>query len=226
MREIILDTETTGLSPTQGHRIVEIGCLELLHQRPTGRTFHTYINPQRDVPAKSTEITGLTEEFLRPHPIFTQIVDDFLAFIGDDVLVIHNAAFDMAFLNAELEWAKKPILPMTRAKDTLLMARKKFPGSPASLDALCKRFAIDLSKRDKHGALLDAELLCHVYIELLGGRQKTLGFDAVVAAASVAISVARHKVNFPQRQFTVPTEEEALHRAFVETLPNALWKSN
>ncbi len=225
MREIILDTETTGLSPTQGHRIVEIGCLELLHQRPTGRTFHTYINPQRDVPAKSTEITGLTEEFLKPFPIFTQIVDDFLAFIGDDVLVIHNAAFDMAFLNAELEWAKKPTLPMTRAKDTLLMARKKFPGSPASLDALCKRFAIDLSKRDKHGALLDAELLCHVYIELLGGRQKTLGFDAAAAVAPVVISVAPHAVNFPRRQFSVSAEEEALHRAFVETLPNALWKA-
>ena len=224
MREIILDTETTGLSPTQGHRIVEIGCLELLHQRPTGRTFHTYINPQRDVPARSTEITGLTEEFLKPFPIFTQIVDDFLAFIGDDTLVIHNAAFDMAFLNAELEWAKKSRLPMTRAKDTLLMARKKFPGSPASLDALCKRFEIDLSKRDKHGALLDAELLCHVYIELLGGRQRTLGFDSVVVESSVRVAAPTAAVTFPHRLFSLSSAEEESHRAFVDTLPNALWK--
>lgn len=226
MREIILDTETTGLSPAQGHRVIEIGCLELLHQRPTGRTFHTYINPQRDVPAKSTEITGLTAEFLKPFPIFTQIVDDFLAFIGDDTLVIHNATFDMAFLNAELSWAKKSILPMTRAKDTLLMARKKFPGSPASLDALCKRFEIDLSKRDKHGALLDAELLCHVYIELLGGRQRTLGFDSVVIDVPENVTVAPIAVNFPQRQFSLSAAEEESHRVFVNTLPNALWKSD
>lgn len=221
MREILLDTETTGLSPAQGHRIVEIGCIELVHKKPTGNTFHQYINPQRDVPAKSTEITGLTEEFLKPFPFFSQIVDKFLDFIGDDMLVIHNAPFDMSFLNAELEWAKKPVLHKDRATDTLIMARKKFPGSPASLDALCKRFDIDLSKRDKHGALLDAELLYHVYIELLGGRQRTLAFEIETIAE---ISHAQKAVtNFPKRAFSVSDEEDLLHKNFIATLQNAHW---
>lgn len=221
MREILLDTETTGLSPAQGHRIVEIGCIELIHKKPTGNTFHQYINPQRDIPAKSTEITGLTEEFLKPFPFFSQIVDKFLDFIGDDMLVIHNAPFDMSFLNAELEWAKKPILHKARATDTLVMARKKFPGSPASLDALCKRFDIDLSKRDKHGALLDAELLYHVYIELLGGRQRTLAFEL----ESVIETVHEQKsiINFPKREFSVSEEEDLLHKNFIATLQNASW---
>lgn len=223
MREILLDTETTGLSPTQGHRIVEIGCIELIHKKPTGNTFHQYINPQRDIPAKSTEITGLTEEFLKPFPFFSQIVEKFLDFIGDDMLVIHNAPFDMSFLNAELEWAKKPTLLNTRATDTLLMARKKFPGSPASLDALCKRFDIDLSKRNKHGALLDAELLYHVYIELLGGRQRTLAFEIenVIETAHTHKSV----VNFPERAFSVSEEEDLLHKDFIATLQNASWNA-
>ncbi|MES2608530.1 MAG: DNA polymerase III subunit epsilon [Pseudomonadota bacterium] len=223
MREILLDTETTGLSPAQGHRIVEIGCIELMHKKPTGNTFHQYINPQRDVPAKSTEITGLTEAFLKPFPFFSQIVDKFLDFIGDDMLVIHNAPFDMSFLNAELEWAKKPILLKTRATDTLIMARKKFPGSPASLDALCKRFDIDLSKRDKHGALLDAELLYHVYIELLGGRQRTLAFEleSIIETAHTHKSV----IDFPKRSFSVSEEEEALHKDFIATLQNTSWNA-
>ena len=223
MREILLDTETTGLSPAQGHRIVEIGCIELVHKKPTGNTFHQYINPQRDIPAKSTEITGLTEAFLKPFPFFGQIVDKFLDFIGDDMLVIHNAPFDMSFLNAELEWAKKPILHKTRATDTLVMARKKFPGSPASLDALCKRFNIDLSKRDKHGALLDAELLYHVYIELLGGRQRTLAFE--LESAIETAEAHQSVVNFPKRAFTVSKEEEDLNKDFIATLQNAAWNT-
>lgn len=223
MREILLDTETTGLSPAQGHRIVEIGCIELIHKKPTGNTFHQYINPQRDIPARSTEITGLTEEFLKPFPFFGQIVDKFLDFIGDDMLVIHNAPFDMSFINAELEWAKKPILPHTRATDTLVMARKKFPGSPASLDALCKRFDIDLSKRDKHGALLDAELLYHVYIELLGGRQRTLALD--IESSVETKQIQKSVINFPKRTFMVSDEENVLHKNFIATLQNTLWNS-
>jgi DNA polymerase-3 subunit epsilon len=223
MREILLDTETTGLSPAQGHRIVEIGCIELVHKKPTGNTYHQYINPQRDIPAKSTEITGLTEAFLKPFPFFSPIVDKFLDFIGDDILVIHNAPFDMSFLNAELEWAKKPILLKTRATDTLLMARKKFPGSPASLDALCKRFNIDLSKRNKHGALLDAELLYHVYIELLGGRQRTLAFE--LESAIETAEAHQSVVNFPKRAFTASKEEEDLHKNFIATLQNAAWNA-
>jgi DNA polymerase-3 subunit epsilon len=221
MREIILDTETTGLSPQQGHRIVEIGCIELVHKKPTGNTFHQYINPNRDVPAKSTEITGLTEEFLRPFPTFDKIVDRFLDFIADDMLVIHNAPFDMSFLNAELEWVKKPTLPKTRAIDTLLMARKKFPGSPASLDALCKRFDIDLSKRDKHGALLDAELLYYVYVELLGGRQRTLAFE--LEKVTSTHDVHKAVTNFPTRTHSISAEEELLHNEFVATIQNAKW---
>ncbi len=222
MREIILDTETTGLSPAQGHRIIEIGCIEVFNRKPTGKTFHHYINPQRDVPEKSTEITGLTEAFLKQFPPFTTIVDGFLDFIANDPLVIHNAAFDMSFLNAELEWAKKPLLPRTRAIDTLIMARKKFPGSPASLDALCKRFEIDLSKRDKHGALLDAELLCHVYVELLGGRQKSFSFDLAASAKVIKNNV----IDFPKRTFTVPDEEDQLHKEFVATIKNQMWFKN
>ena len=223
MREIILDTETTGLSPAQGHRIVEIGCIELVHKKPTGNTFHQYINPQRDVPEKSTEITGLTEAFLKPFPVFGQIVDRFLDFIADDMLVIHNANFDMSFLNAELEWAKKPVLLKSRAIDTLFMARKKFPGSPASLDALCKRFDIDLSKRDKHGALLDAELLYYVYIELLGGRQRTLEFELDIMQQTQ--QEAKAVVNFPKRDFSISSEEESLHNEFIATLAGTRWNA-
>ena len=223
MREIILDTETTGLSPAQGHRIVEIGCIELVHKKPTGNTFHQYINPQRDVPEKSTEITGLTEAFLKPFPVFGQIVDRFLDFIADDMLVIHNANFDMSFLNAELEWAKKPVLLKSRARDTLFMARKKFPGSPASLDALCKRFDIDLSKRDKHGALLDAELLYYVYIELLGGRQRTLEFELDIMQQTQ--QEAKAVVNFPKRDFSISSEEESLHNEFIATLAGTRWNA-
>lgn len=223
MREIILDTETTGLSPDQGHRIIEIGCIELFNHLPTGKSFHAYINPERDVPAISTQITGLTAEFLKPYPIFEKIVHDFLAFIQEDPLVIHNADFDMAFLNAELTRANLPVLPKTRAIDTLYMARQKFPGSPASLDALCKRFNVDLSKRDKHGALLDSELLAQVYLELLGGRQRSLGL--IETQEEITIEIASTSPAYPARTFELTEEEDSKHKEFLSQIKEPLWAS-
>ncbi|MGB7270853.1 MAG: DNA polymerase III subunit epsilon, partial [Albidovulum sp.] len=170
MREIVLDTETTGFEPSEGHRIVEIGAIELLNHMPTGRIYHQYISPEREMPKEAFEVHGLGDEFLRDKPRFAQVGAAFLDFIGaDSRLVIHNASFDMKFLNAELGWANLPVIPMDRALDTVGLARRKFPGSPASLDALCRRFGIDNSARDKHGALLDSELLAEVYLELIGG---------------------------------------------------------
>ena len=173
MREIVLDTETTGLDPATGDRIVEIGCLELVNRLPTGETYHVYINPERDMPPQAEQVHGLSEAFLRDKPLFADIVAGFLQFIGDDALVIHNADFDMKFLNAELALLGQNKLP-NPVVDTLAMARKRFPGSPASLDALCRRFGVDNSNRDLHGALVDADLLAEVYIELKGGRQPNL----------------------------------------------------
>ena len=178
-REIVLDTETTGFEPSEGHRIVEIGCVELDGLLPTGNTFHIYINPQRDMPAGAYEVHGLSAEFLSGFPVFEAQVDAFVEFIGDAPLVIHNASFDMKFINAELRAVDRPILPMNRAVDTLAMARKAFPGSPASLDALCRRFGIDNTSRTLHGALLDSELLAEVYLELKGGRQPGFGLDVM-----------------------------------------------
>ncbi|MBY0281923.1 MAG: DNA polymerase III subunit epsilon [Alphaproteobacteria bacterium] len=221
MREIILDTETTGLSPAQGHRIIEIGCIELFNHLPTGKFFHAYINPERDVPEISTKITGLTTEFLKPHPIFEKIVHDFLSFIGDDPLVIHNADFDMAFLNAELGRVNLPVLPKSRAIDTLYMARQKFPGSPASLDALCKRFNVDLSKRDKHGALLDSELLAQVYLELLGGRQRSL--ELIETQEVTVIEIEETKTTHPVRVFEVSEVEKSRHQEFLSQIKSPLW---
>jgi DNA polymerase-3 subunit epsilon len=177
MREIVLDTETTGLDPTDGHRVIEIGCVELIDYLPTGQVYHTYINPERDVPEKASAINGIKTEFLADFPVFAKIADDFLSFIGDDKLVIHNAPFDLKFLNAELKLLGLSPLPLHRATDTLLIARKKFPGSPANLDALCRRYEIDLSTRTKHGALLDSELLAKVYFELLGVEKTALSFE-------------------------------------------------
>ena len=175
MREIVLDTETTGFDPAQGDRIVEIGAVELLNHLPTGRNFHKYLNPERAVPAEAVAIHGLTDEFLRDKPLFAEIAAEFMAFIGTDArLVIHNAAFDMKFLNAELKMVGKPQLPWPRALDTLALAREKFPGAQNSLDALCRRFGIDNSSRTLHGALLDSEILADVYLELIGGRQPDL----------------------------------------------------
>jgi DNA polymerase-3 subunit epsilon len=174
MREIVLDTETTGFEPSEGHRIVEIGAVELMNHLPTGRTYHQYINPERLMPKEAFEVHGLGDDFLRDKPVFANIGRAFLDFIADAPLVIHNAAFDMKFLNHELGRANLPTLPMNRATDTLMIARSKFPGSPASLDALCRRFNIDNSMREKHGALLDSEILAEVYLELVGGRQPDL----------------------------------------------------
>jgi len=176
MREIVLDTETTGFEPMQGDRIVEIGAVELYNHVPTGQTYHQYINPEREMPQEAFEVHGLGDEFLADKPKFAQIGQAFLDFVQDSTLVIHNAAFDMKFLNAELKWMNLPLLPMSQALDTLDIARKRFPGSPASLDALCRRFNIDNSSRTLHGALLDSEILAEVYLELIGGSSLTLRF--------------------------------------------------
>jgi DNA polymerase-3 subunit epsilon len=174
MREVVLDTETTGFEPSEGHRIVEIGAVELFNHMPTGRTFHQYINPERPMPKEAFEVHGLGDDFLRDKPKFHQVGQAFIDFIGDSRLIIHNAAFDIKFLNAELSQVGLARLPMDRALDTVLIARQKFPGSPASLDALCRRFGVDNSGREKHGALLDSEILAEVYLELIGGRQPGL----------------------------------------------------
>ena len=174
MREIVLDTETTGFEPNEGDRIVEIGAVELFNHLPTGRTYHQYINPKRNMPEAAFNVHGLSEEFLSDKPVFKDIVQEFIDFIKNSKLVIHNASFDMKFLNAELGWVNRPALPMHQAIDTLAIARRKFPGSPASLDALCRRFGIDNSSRTLHGALLDSEILAEVYLELVGGRQPDL----------------------------------------------------
>ncbi|MFC1673023.1 DNA polymerase III subunit epsilon [Pseudomonadota bacterium] len=230
MREIALDTETTGLNPKSGHRVVEIGCVEMINHISTGENFHVYINPQRDMPEEAFRVHGLSEDFLREHPLFAEVADGFLEFIGDDPLVIHNAAFDMGFLNAELERAGKPALDMARSIDTVKIARKKFPGAQANLDALCKRFSIDNSNRELHGALLDAELLADVYLELNGGRQTGLGLggnedgaDASAAEADQAIKLETRQKREP-RTFAPSAEELTRHEAFLENLTDPIWK--
>ncbi len=174
MREIVLDTETTGLSPNRGDRVVEIGCVELLHHLPTGNTFHVYLNPERDMPEEAFNIHGLSGEFLATKPLFREIADEFLEFIADDTLIIHNAPFDLGFLNRELKALNRPAIDDAQVIDSLVLARKKFAGASSSLDALCRRFHIDNSNRVKHGALLDSELLAEVYLELIGGAQPNL----------------------------------------------------
>jgi DNA polymerase-3 subunit epsilon len=225
MREIVLDTETTGFDPAEGHRLVEIGCLELDNHLPTGRVFHTYLNPMRDVPADAARIHGLTTEFLKNHPLFTEKVGEFLDFIGDATLVIHNAEFDLKFLNAELKSAGfAKALQKNEVVDTLLLARQKFPGQPANLDALCRRFKVDNSSRKFHGALLDSELLAEVYLELMGGRQHGLGLLSEQAALSSAQLNARIKrQNRLQRQFPVSEQDAAKHQEFLGKIKNHLW---
>ncbi len=224
-REIILDTETTGLDPDDGHRLVEIGCLELINHLPTGNTFHTYLNPLRDVPPDAARIHGLTTEFLKNHPLFAEKVGEFIDFIGDAVLVIHNAEFDMKFLNAELKASGFKPLPMSRVIDTLPMARQKFPGQPANLDALCRRFKIDNSERKLHGALLDSELLSEVYLELIGGRQHGLGLGKELAAQqSQALNAKIKRQKRTDRSFP-PTEKELkAHDALLDKIKGALWR--
>ena len=186
MREIVLDTETTGLSPRDGHRIIEIGALELLHHLPTGRQLHIYINPECEIDAGAVAVHGLTNEFLADKPVFADIADEFLEFVDGDPLVIHNAPFDMGFINAELDRLQRTLIPMSQSIDTLIMARKKFPGAQANLDALCRRFEIDNSHRGLHGAMVDADLLALVYIELLGGRQPGLLLETPVVHETAA----------------------------------------
>lgn len=229
MREIVLDTETTGLDPINGDRLVEIGCVEVFNHIATGRTYHQYINPQRDMPAGAFAVHGLSEEFLSGHPVFAEIVDAFLEFVGDDPLVIHNAAFDMGFINAELRRLKRRELPMSQSVDTVRMARRRFPGAPASLDALCRRFDIDNSSRTYHGALLDAELLAEVYLELRGGRQPGLSLAAAEAGASTETADADTAIPAPAAEIRPPRPhaptagELAAHQAFVATLKEPMW---
>lgn len=220
MREIVLDTETTGLDPAAGDRIVEIGCLELMNHVATGRVFHRYVNPERDIPEAVFAIHGLSREFLSSHPVFADAADELLAFIADAPLVIHNAAFDLGFLNAELKRLGRPPIPFERAIDTVSLARRKFPGAPASLDALCARFKIDASGRALHGALKDARLLAEVYLELIGGRQPGL---ELAAAAHAAAGVGPNHQRPPRPHAPTP-EEEAAHAAFVERLVEPLWR--
>lgn len=226
-REIVLDTETTGLDPVRGDRLIEIGCIELFNRSPTGIEFHRFINPERDVPAEAQAVHGITTEFLLNKPLFSAVADDFLAFIGEDMLVIHNATFDIGFLNAELLRLKKPKINMDRVVDTLQLARRKHPAGPNNLDALCKRYAIDSTKRTKHGALVDSELLAKVYVELLGERQAMLGLAKSGQADSS--QKKRGKVQAMVRPTPLPSRlsaaEEDAHRVFAESLgPAALWR--
>lgn len=227
MREIVLDTETTGLDPAEGHRIVEIGAVELLNTLPTGNTYHQYVNPERPMPAEAYQIHGLGDDFLRGQPVFRDIADAFRAFIGEDRLVIHNAPFDMAMINAEFARLGLPPLPDERAHDTLVMAKRAFPGAQASLDALCRRFGVDNSGREKHGALLDCELLADVYLELSGGRQHGLVFSAEREERGGEAQVSANAPARPRARPLRPliTEaERAAHRAFVGELGEAaLW---
>lgn len=228
MREIVLDTETTGLDPAEGHRIVEIGAVELVNLLPTGRVYHQYINPERPMPKEAFDVHGLGDEFLRDKPRFAKIAPAFLAFIGDDAqLVIHNAAFDMRMINAELEWLGMDHVPNRRATDTLALARQKFPGAQASLDALCRRFGIDNSVRDKHGALLDSELLAEVYLELLGGRQRglSLGTTAQDAGSSTSMSPSSKARARPKPLASRLSErEKEAHLSFIAEMDTPLWR--
>ena len=237
MREIALDTETTGISPRDGHRIIEIGALELMHHLPTGRKLHLYINPERDIDDGAVAVHGITSDFLTDKPVFADIVDEFLAFVGDDPMVIHNASFDMGFINAELKRLDRPALPMAQSIDTLMMARKKFPGAQANLDALCRRFEIDNAHRDLHGALVDADLLAAVYIELLGGRQPGLSLESHSqtqatdqgAENSIDPDPRFHFDAKPMRPIRAhaPTAEELqAHTKFLEELKNPIWQND
>jgi DNA polymerase III subunit epsilon len=226
MREIVIDTETTGLDPFQGHRVVEIGCIELVNRIPSGQHFHRYLNPERDVPAEAFAVHGLSVEFLKDKPPFAEIADELAAFIGDAPLVAHNAMFDLSFLNAELERAGKMLVARERLVDTLLLARRKHPAGPNRLDDLCARYGIDNSRRTKHGALLDAEILAEVYVELIGARQAQLilvetdAGPARIEGGAVVIRVRPQPL--PSR---LTADEREAHAAFVVTLgEDAIWR--
>jgi DNA polymerase-3 subunit epsilon len=220
MREIVLDTETTGLDPEAGHRIVEIACVELFNHVPTGRVFHRYVNPEREIDFAAVEVHGLTAEFLAQHPPFGAIAEELTRFIGGDRLVIHNAEFDLRFLNAEMQ--RLGLAPLAGdCEDTLLLARKRFPGAPVSLDALCRRFAIDLSERGKHSAKLDCELLAAVYLELIGGRQP--GLDLAVAALAGGSLGSVERPARPPRPHEPLPEELAAHVSLIAKIKDAIW---
>ena len=231
IREIVLDTETTGLSPEDGHRIIEIGALELINHMPTGKQLHLYIQPERDIEEAAERVHGISSAFLADKPVFSEIVQEFLDFIADDVMIIHNASFDMGFINAELKRLGHQALPDNRAIDTLAMARKKFPGAQASLDALCRRFDIDNSHRDLHGALIDADLLAEVYIELIGGRQPDLGLSAqpsevaspTISAADNGFEIRSGPIRAP-RPHAPSSEELAQHEAFLDSMKDPIWR--
>jgi DNA polymerase III subunit epsilon len=227
MREIILDTETTGLSPTTGDRLVEIGCVELINHLPSGKTYHVYLNPERDMPAEAERIHGLSAAFLKDKPLFKSVASEFLEFIADAPLIIHNATFDMGFINFELNAVGKPPIPATQVIDTLMLARRAHPMGPNSLDALCKRYGIDNSKRTKHGALLDSELLAEVYLELIGGRQTALTLQAETKIIKRGPTASSHvdltRPNILAARLT--QEESALHQASIKQLgEKALWE--
>ena len=225
MREVVLDTETTGLDPADGHRVLEIGAVEIVHQSLTGKVFHVLINPERDVPQDAMRVHGHSSAVLKDKPVFASVVDDFLAFIGDSKLVIHNAEFDVRFMNAELRRLGLATIGMDRVVDTLTLARKKHPGAPNSLDALCDRYRIDRSRRVRHGALLDAEILVEVYCELTGGRQRSLLFgDAVELAAAAAVALAPRYGERPRRQPSIEHTEVSAHVRYIESFGrDAIW---
>ncbi len=227
-REISLDTETTGLDPNKGDRIVEIGCVEMIDHIATSNSFHCYLNPQRDMPIEAQNVHGLSSEFLADKPLFRNIAGDLIDFLGDSTLVIHNAQFDMKFLNWELKNIGIPEIPMTQTLDTVKMARKKFPGQPANLDSLCRRFNIDLSARTKHGALLDAELLADVYLELMGGRQSALLLDSATPEETKTIEdhkdAQMERAPIEARHFEASAEEKSAHDAFLEHINDPIWK--
>lgn len=223
LREVVFDTETTGLDPGSGHRVVEIGCVELINHLPTGRTFQSYLNPDRAMPSDAFAVHGLGDDFLSRQKRFAEIADDFIAFVGDSAVVAHNASFDMGFINAELALAKRPTFKPSKVIDTVRLARRKFPGAQASLDALCRRFGINLSGRTKHGALLDAELLAEVYLELVGGRQPGLTLPAKAGMEAEA-EVEKAGNVWPPRPHAPSGDELAAHKDFVATLRNPIWR--
>ena len=227
MREIVLDTETTGLNPEKGDRIVEIGCVELENHFPTGKTYHQYINPMRSISDEVVRVHGLTEEFLSDKPIFSEIADEFLAFVGENTpLVIHNAAFDMNFLNTELKACGKPTLSENNVIDTLLIARKKFPGSKVNLDELCKRFHVDASRRTVHGALLDSELLADVYLELITNRELNFNISKKNQHNQNVIQNLKNvsRETFPIRKWNLDLKEEQAHTEFLSKIKNPIWR--
>jgi DNA polymerase III subunit epsilon len=227
MREIVLDTETTGLDPYQGHRLIEIGCVELFNRIPTGQVFHRYVNPQRDIPEEAFRVHGISLDMLKDKPLFHEVADELLQFLGDASLVIHNASFDLGFINAELERCTRPLLDRARLVDTLLLARRKHPAGPNRLDDLCSRYRVDSSRRTKHGALLDAELLAEVYVELIGARQATLilvenGGGASRTPEEAAALRVRPNTLAPR----LTAEEQAAHLSFIGTLGSgAVWNN-